>query len=161
MAKRELIGIGMMKVSAEPGEQLVAPNLGSCLGLAAYDPVAKIGGMIHCLLPLSTSDPAKAQANPCTYVDTGVVQLLNALLALGATKSRLVLTVAGGANINDPNNVFAIGSKNYTVLRKVLWKNNLLIKGEHVGEGSSRTISLDIDSGRVWVKTEGQEIQLA
>ena len=95
------------------------------------------------------------------YVDTGVVHLLNALLAAGADKARLVITVAGGANINDPNNVFAIGTKNYTVLRKVLWKNNLLIKGEHVGAGSSRTISLSIQSGQVWVKTEGQEIQLA
>jgi len=161
MSRRELIGIGMMSISDQADDQLVAPNLGSCLGLAAYDPVTKIGGMIHCLLPLSSSDPAKAKDNPCTYVDTGVVHLLNSLLAKGADKKRLVISVAGGANINDPNKVFQIGSKNYTVLRKVLWKNNLLIKGEHVGEGTSRTISLDIATGKVVVKTEGQEIQLA
>ena len=59
MEGQTLIGIAQMKVSKNPTEILTAPNLGSCLGISVYDRVNKIAGMIHCLLPLSKSDPDK------------------------------------------------------------------------------------------------------
>lgn len=156
-----LIGIGEMALSNEAGAVLSAPNLGSCIGVSIYDPVTRWGGMIHCMLPLSKSNPEKAQAEPGTYVDTGVVLMLNELLKRGAAKKDLVIAVAGGSNINDANNVFEIGKKNYTVFRKIMWKNGLLIKGEHVGDSISRTVSLDIDSGEVLVRVGGGTIKLA
>ena len=161
MQKRQtLIGISQMAVSDDPGELLVAPNLGSCLGVAIYDHKTKIGGMIHCLLPASQNDPEKAKLNPCMYVDTGVVMLLKTLMDRGANKKDLVIKIAGCGNINDTNNVFEIGKKNHTVLKKVLWKNNLLLKSEHVGDSLSRTVILNIENGQVDLKINGEIFEL-
>ena len=150
------VGIAEMALSSNAEDVLVAPNLGSCLGIVVYDPKLKHGGLIHCLLPLSKSDPAKASAKPYTYVDTGLVQLLEQILAKGSQKKDLVVVVAGGANINDEANVFEIGKKNYTILKKLLWKNNLLLRAEDVGNSISRTIAVEVGSGRTTVKSRGE-----
>lgn len=158
--EQHLVGIAEMKLSDSPTVLLTAPNLGSCLGVAVYDMRKHCGGLVHCLVPLSAKDPQKAAEKPCMYVDTGVSELLSALLKTGSRKEDLKIRVAGGAQINDTNGFFEIGKKNYTVLRKILWKNNLLISSEHVGGDTSRTISLDIETGQVFVKTAGQTIPL-
>jgi chemotaxis protein CheD len=161
MGKQSFVGIAQMKLTRDGEELLVAPNLGSCLGVSVYDPKQKLGGMIHCLLPLSSSDPEKAKQNPCMYVDTGVAYLLEQMIANGSELKALIIAVAGGSNINDANNVFEIGKKNITVLRKLLWRNNLLVKGEHVGENFSRTVTLDMATGKTTVKYQGKVIDLA
>jgi chemotaxis protein CheD len=130
------------------------------VGVAMYDQQVHVGAMIHCLLPLSKSDPEKAKKNPFMYVDTGIVRMLEELASAGADLKRLTIVAAGGANINDENNVFEIGKKNITILRKILWKNNLLLKSEHLGESVSRTLSLDITSGATLLKCRGQIIEL-
>ncbi|MDZ4785848.1 MAG: chemotaxis protein CheD [bacterium] len=150
--EQHYIGIAQMKICNKQTEILIAPNLGSCLGVTVWDRVKMIGGMIHCLLPLSKSDPQKASQNPCMYVDTGVAFLIEEILAAGSKKSDLIITAAGGSNINDKNNVFEIGKKNHTVFRKIMWKNNLLIKGEDTGSDHARTLKLIIATGEVTVK---------
>lgn len=149
-----------MKISEDPNDVLVAPNLGSCLGIAVYDKEKKRGGMIHCLLPLSKADPNKAAQNPCMYVDSGFAKLLQTLLDSGSDKKKLTIVAVGGANINDDNNVFEIGKRNHTVLKKLLWKNGLLLKAEDVGDSVTRTLSLHIDSGKTFLKANGKTIEL-
>ena len=156
-----LVGIGEMAISDKPEDVLCAPNLGSCLGVSIYDPVQKRGGVIHCMLPMSKSNPDKAQENPCTYVDTGVVKLLSEMIQKGSSKRNLVIVAVGCSNISDTNNVFEIGKKNHTVFRKVMWKNGLLVKAEHVGDSISRTISLHVGTGEVWLNASGEMIRLA
>jgi chemotaxis protein CheD len=151
----KMIGIAQMEVSTDGSIQLCAPNLGSCLGVAVYDTELKLGGMIHCLLPMAKSDPDKAKSNPCMYVDSGVSELLNVMFKQGAKKERIKIYAVGGANINDDNNIFEIGKKNYTVFRKMMWKNNMLINTEDVGGACSRTLTLFIDTGKVTLKAEG------
>ena len=146
------VGIGEMIISADSNDVLVAPNLGSCLGVAIYDPKLRIGGMIHCLLPFSKSDPEKAKSKPTLYVDTGVSFMLEELIRHGLNKRTALIKVAGGSAINDVNNVFGIGERNFTVLRKLLWKNNLLLTASDVGGDSCRTVSLYISTGEVWVR---------
>ncbi|MCB0311254.1 MAG: chemotaxis protein CheD [Bdellovibrionales bacterium] len=157
---RTNVGIAQMALSKDPTEILFAPNLGSCLGIAVYDPKRKVGGLIHCLLPMSKSDPEKAKANPFMYVDTGVAKLLETLMGSGSIKKDLEIYVAGGAEINDNAQVFQIGKKNITILRKILWKNDMLIKAQNVGENYSRTISLHIGNGEVWLKAQGVDSRL-
>jgi chemotaxis protein CheD len=149
------VGIAELVISQDPDESLVAANLGSCIGVAAYDRERRVGGMVHCLLPLSKADPEKAAERPAMYVDTGVSLLLESLLARGVDRKSLVIVVAGGANINDEQNVFEIGKRNYTVVRKLLWKNNLLVRAEDVGESHGRTLTLRIADGGVQVRSNG------
>ncbi len=149
-----------MKVSGSPTDIIVAPNLGSCLGIAAYDQVAGIGGIVHCLLPLSKSDPQKASNNPCMYVDTGFALLLDDLMQKGADKKRLRIVAVGGANINDDNNVFEIGKRNYSVLKKIMWKNSLILKAEDVGDSVSRTLTLYMQNGVTTLKVNGETREL-
>ena len=154
------IGISEMKVSNQPEDVLVTYSLGSCVGLTLFDPDVGVGGLIHCMLPLSRIDQAKAKANPEMFTDTGVPRLIQAVLDLGASRKRLIAKVAGGAAPLKDNGVFKIGERNYVVLRKILWKNNILIAGEEVGGTIARTMYLHLDCGRTMIKSQGQEREL-
>lgn len=160
MKNQHHVSIAELKISSSPEDILVAPNLGSCLGIAVYDHSKRRGGLVHCLLPLSKADPEKAAKNPCMFVDTGFTILLENMLSEGADKKKLSIVAVGGANINDTNNVFEIGKRNQTVLRKLLWKNGLLLKAEHIGESVSRTLSLHIDTGQTFLRVNGETFEL-
>ena len=154
------VGISEMKISSQPAETLITYSLGSCVGLALYDSEARIGGLIHSMLPFSKIDPEKAKRLPCMFVDTGVPALLQAMFDLGAQKRTLVAKVAGGSAIMDEKGIFNIGERNYTVLRKLLWKNNILVSGEDVGGALPRTMSLQMETGKTILKMQGREVEL-
>jgi chemotaxis protein CheD len=154
------VGIAEMHVSRDPEVVIATYALGSCVGLSLFDPQAKVGGLIHCMLPLSRIDPGKAERNPLMYVDTGVPALLQALFDCGAQRKTLVAKVAGASKIMDTEGVFNIGERNYTVLRKVLWKNNILVAGEDVGGSAPRTMYLHVQTGRTILKMAGEEKEL-
>jgi len=159
---KHVVDIADMKISAEPGDILITHALGSCLGIAVHDPVACVGGLLHVMLPLSTIDTEKAAANPFMFVDTGVPRLFIQCYQAGAQKRRLVVTVAGGACIrkDEDNDFFRIGKRNFTMLRKLLWKNGVLLESYDVGGNCSRTMSLQIGSGEVTIKSGGTTKQL-
>jgi chemotaxis protein CheD len=139
---------------------IVTHALGSCLGLVVYDPVQKIGGLLHAMLPLSKINPAKAEANPYMFVDTGVPALFKALYEIGGQKSRMIIKAAGCGNPLGKNEMFKIGERNYTVLKKLLWKNNILLNTEDVGGTASRTIHFEIDTGQAVISSNGQKRNL-
>lgn len=149
-----------MKTATHPEDILITYSLGSCLGLTLYDPQSGIGGMLHCMLPLSRADKKKAEASPCMYTDTGVTLLLKELYGLGARQKNIIAKVAGGASMFDDNGRFRIGERNYTVLRKVLWKNNIVLKSEEVGGTIPRTMILYLCDGRTMIKSQGTEREL-
>ncbi len=139
---------------------LVTHALGSCLGIAAYDPEVPVGGILHVMLPTSSVNPEKAKANPYMFVDVGVPQLFKQLYAMGAEKRRIVVKVAGGANISGGSDFFAIGKRNFVILRKLFWKNGIMISGQDVAGSISRTMYLDISTGRTWLQSSGREWEL-
>lgn len=150
-----------MKIANGDGDVLVTHALGSCLGIAIYDPTAKVGGMLHVMMPQCSINPEKAKVNPYMFVDSGVPEFFRAVMGQGAVKGRLVVKVAGGANVQDVgNDRFAIGKRNYMVLRKLLWQNGVMIKAEDVGGSVARTMYLEIGTGRVWLSTAGVEKEL-
>jgi len=159
---KEIIGIAEMKISSRPGDLLITYALGSCLGITIYDAQAQVGGMLHAMLPVSTVNPAKAAANPSMFVDTGVPELFKACYKAGAKREHLILKVAGGASLyqQGTEDQFQIGKRNFLMLRKLLWKNNILIKAFDVGENFSRTMSLEIGTGEVLLKINNQERNL-
>ena len=156
---RYVVEVGDMKVCGN-GDMLVTHALGSCLGLMVYDPVAHIGGLLHAMLPLSKINPQKAEANPYMFVDTGVMELFKQLYELGVQKTRVVVKAAGCGRPLGKNEMFKIGERNYTVLKKFLWKNNLLLEAEDVGGTISRTVNLDISTGKVIVSSNGKKREL-
>jgi chemotaxis protein CheD len=109
------------------------------------------------MLPSSAIDPAKGAENPCMVVDTGLPSLFHECYKAGALKQRLIVKVAGGACVNgdSDNDYFQIGKRNFVVLRQLLWKNGVLIKAHDVGGSCSRTLSLDIASGQVSIRSNG------
>jgi len=146
--------VGDMKTGRD-GDLLVTHALGSCLGLMVFDPLAKVGGLLHAMLPLSSINPEKAQGNPAMFVDTGVPLLFRTLYDKGAAKARLVVKAAGCGNPMGKNEVFKIGERNYTILKKLLWKNNILLEAEDVGGSVSRTIHFEVSSGQVLLSSNG------
>jgi chemotaxis protein CheD len=93
-------------------------------------------------------------------VDTGVPALLQALFDMGATRKTLVAKVAGGSHIMDDKGVFNIGERNCTVLRKLLWKNEIMVSGEDVGGSVPRTMSIELETGRTLLKMQGREVEI-
>jgi chemotaxis protein CheD len=160
VATKTTVGISEVVVSSNPDEMLITYSLGSCLGVTAHDPVSLVGGLIHCMLPLSNVDGTKARDKPAMFVDSGIPLLFEALYDLGAQKGRIILKAAGCAQIMDPGGHFKIGERNLTVLRKLLWKNNILITSQSIGGNVARTLSLDIGSGKTYVKIQGVEEEL-
>jgi len=155
-----IVGISQMIVSKDINDTIITYSLGSCLGVTIYDPVAKVGGMIHCLLALSKIDLKKAAEKPAMFVDAGIPLLFKSAYALGAEKKRIKVKAAGCAQLMDPKGMFKIGQRNYTVLKKLLWKNNILIEGESIGESVSRTMLLDMKTGVTKVKSMGKIFEI-
>jgi len=138
--------------------EIVTYSLGSCLGIAIYDPVKKIGGLLHIMLPDSKIDATKAVTMPFMFVDTGVPRLFHAAYNLGADRSRLFLKVAGGAQLLDQEGIFNIGIRNYAALEKIIAQNSLRIQVADVGGLSSRTMRLDLTTGNITIKTPGANL---
>lgn len=152
-----VVDIGDLGTASEPSAVLVTYSLGSCVGVTLFDPVINFGGMVHCMLPLSKSDPERAKVKPYCYTDLAMQGLLAAMFEAGARRDRIIARVAGGASMYDDKGMFNIGQKNYTIVRKVLWKNSILISGEDVGGTISRTMYLDLATGKSYVRS-GQEM---
>jgi chemotaxis protein CheD len=151
-----VVGVADMRVSNQQGEVLVTRALGSCIGVVIYDPTAKVGGILHFMLPDSNLDLGKAREHPHMFADKGLPLLFRECYRLGAQKSRLRVKVAGGSQVLGPREFFQIGRRNYAALRKIFLKNNVLIDKEDVGGTKARTLFLEIATGNVWIKIMGQ-----
>jgi chemotaxis protein CheD len=152
-----VVGVADMVVSNDSSAEIVTYSLGSCLGVTVYDPVKKIGGLLHLMLPDSNIDATKAATAPFMFVDTGVPRLFHAAYNLGADRGRLVIKVAGGAQLLDQQGIFNIGARNFDALQKLLAQNGLKAHAVEVGGLSSRTVRLDLTNGQVSIKTPGAQ----
>lgn len=156
---KQIIVVADMKVGRN-GDTLVTHALGSCLGLMVYDPIQRVGGLLHAMLPMSKINREKAAANPYMFVDTGVPELFKDVYALGGQKNRLVVKAAGCGAPLGKNEMFKIGERNYTVLKKLLWKNNILLEKESIGGTISRTVYFDLSTGRITINSKGEGREL-
>jgi len=146
------VGVGDIQVSNDVNSVLVTYGLGSCIAVLVFDPVRKVAGMVHYMLPLSSITPEKAKERPAMFGDTGVPLLFSRMQGLGSKKSDWVVKVVGGASIQDDNKTFEIGKRNYVILRKLLWSAGVAIRAESVGGGLSRTCRLFVGDGRATVR---------
>jgi len=151
VTKSIVVDIADLRVAADPEAELVTYSLGSCIGLAIWDPQSRVGGLLHYMLPDSSIARDRMSLNPAMFADTGIPLLFRTAYSRGAHKRRLVVKVAGGASMFPTDDRFDIGRQNYTALRKIFWRNNVLIQSEHVGGSISRTMRLQIGTGRVTI----------
>ena len=150
------VGVGGLAVSTNKSERLITYSLGSCVGVTIYDPVVRVGGLLHAMLPDSKINLEKAQIQPAMFVDTGLSSLFRSAYKLGLDKSRVRICVAGGAQILDTSGYFNIGTRNLEVLKTILSQNGLKVDASEVGGLVSRTIQINISTGEVRLKTSGQ-----
>ncbi len=158
--KAFVVGVGDMIASNDPAAEIVTHSLGSCLGVIVYDPLRKVGGLLHFMLPDSTIDPIKAMKAPFMFADTGLPRLFRAVYGLGGEKGRLQVKVAGGARFLDDQLLFNIGSRNVAALRDILARNGVSAAAMEIGGQVSRTVRLDLANGQVSIRTPGQATYL-
>jgi len=151
-----IVGVSDMKVSNDPDASIITYSLGSCIGIAIYDPVVHVGGIAHYMLPDSRIDPEKAKKNPYMFADTCIPSLFKASYKLGAKKQRLRVVMAGGAQILDQKGLFNIGKRNYMVAKKIFWKNKVMVDYEEIGGNCNRTVKLVVENGKIILKISGK-----
>ena len=155
------ISIGGIAVSASAADVLVAYGLGSCVAICLYDPVAHIGGMLHALLPSAPSQNGKNPAPSAKFVDQGTPLLIEALVALGAKRSRLSAQLCGGAQVLSAPGFeeggLHIGRRNVLAAESALGNARIPIKAQRTGGRVGRTVRFYIATGQVTVRSLGQK----
>ncbi|MEW6217911.1 MAG: chemotaxis protein CheD [Thermodesulfobacteriota bacterium] len=151
MADTIVIGVGELAASRTPGTVLKTFALGSCVAVVLLDPRTRSVGMVHVALPSSDISPERVQDRPGYFADTGIPALVQAMRGVGAAglPAGLIVKLAGGANVLDPNNTFNIGKRNILAVKKILWGFGMGPRAEDVGGHISRTVSVAVDTGAV------------
>jgi chemotaxis protein CheD len=148
-----VIGVADCHVTADPSNVLMTYALGSCVGVSIYDPIARVGGLLHFMLPQAPADAAQAGKSPYMFADSGIPMLFREAYELGAQKRRLRVRVAGGAQIMDEQSVFNIGQRNCVAMRKIFWKAGVIVQAEEIGGKTARTMRFEMASGRVFLRS--------
>ncbi len=153
-----VVGVGDCRHALRESCTLVTYALGSCIAVGIWDPVSKVTGLLHFMLPECGPEMgASTCEHPFRYADTGTPLLFRRAYDLGADKRRLRVYLAGGASVVNDGGLFNIGKRNHTAIRKLLWKAGVLVHGEDVGGTYSRTVRLDASSGRFVISTPGKD----
>ena len=153
------VGVGDCRVSNDPECVLVTYALGSCIAVVIHDPTAGVGGLLHFALPDSRLDREKAQQSPFRFADTGIPLLFRSAFELGADIRRMSVTVVGGARMMDQGGPFHIGKRNHLAMRRILGKAGILVDAEEIGGLASRTVRLEVGSGKVLLRVGGEPEQ--
>src|SRR5215213_5955129 len=157
-----VIAVGLGDLFVSTAEDLVAYSLGSCVGICLWDPVVKVAGMAHVVLP--TAPGTGPVALPGKFGNTAVPALVEALTRAGAQTSRLHCKIAGGAAvlaIGGGGSLPKIGDRNVEAVKAALAKANIRIVAEQTGGNQGRTVRLEPPTGRVLVRTvRGTELEL-
>ncbi len=134
--------------------------VGSCVAICIYDPVEKIAGMAHVMLPKNNTSDAMPKPEG-KFVDVAIKVLLDKLSANGAKQNRLKAKMAGGASVfqNEGNkNVFNIGTRNVDAIREILAEKKIPILSEDVGEKGGRWVIFDVNSGVMTIKDRAKGV---
>jgi chemotaxis protein CheD len=157
MGEESLIKIGMADLNvARQGYSLRTTGLGSCVGLTLYDPVAKVAGMAHVMLPYSAI-AGTAQINKAKYADTAIPELIRLLQSIGAAIARLEAKLAGGAQMfsfgSAANDAMRIGPRNVEACKLGLQQYNIPVRAEDTGGNYGRTIEFQCDTGLLLIRS--------
>ena len=150
------VGMADLQVAKAP-DSLITLGLGSCIGLTLYDPVTKIGGMVHYMLPDSTQ--LKNNTNIAKFGDTGIRELYNRMIKQGAVPRRMVAKIAGGAKmfeVSGLSNVGHVGERNAQQAKIMLKELHVPLIAEDTGLNYGRTVELFCENGDFFIKAVGK-----
>ena len=154
MDKQEIVvGMADMKISESP-DILESLGIGSCVGIALYDKESKIGGLAHIMLPDMTV--VKNKTNRAKFANTAIPDMLDKLIEKGAKREAITAKIMGGAHMFSSvrtNKVFNVGTRNVNKVKEVLRELGITIIAEDTGGRHGRSLYLDLETGRVRVKT--------
>jgi chemotaxis protein CheD len=153
----EIIRIGMaeMAVAKAPG-QIVTLGLGSCIGICAYDKITQIGGMAHIMLPSSLISQDTANSNPAKFADLAIPRLISGMVELGAVQNRIDIKIVGGAEmflVADRDEHYSVGKRNILATENTCRELGLNISAKSIGGNIGKSVTLDLTTGEVHVKT--------
>ncbi len=148
-----VVGVAAMAIGRAGQGQLITYALGSCIGLTAYDPIARVGGLLHFMLPEPAEQAEPRQHQPFVYATTGMPRLLRELHEAGAQQDRLIVCAAGGAELMAGAASMAIGARNRRMLRTILGQAGIALAAEVTGGRVARTLTLDLANGQVRVRS--------
>lgn len=153
-----MLGVGDLGVTNRPGDIIKTLALGSCVAVVLLEPRSRSVGMVHVALPESSIDAKKAVTQPGYFADTGVAALLSEMKRITGVDSvrKFIVKLAGGAKVLDPNNTFNIGKRNELAVKKVLWSLGMGAHAEDVGGHITRSVSVEVDTGRVIIVSAGR-----
>lgn len=154
------VGMADLNLCKSP-DMITTLGLGSCIGIALYDPVKKIGGLAHIMLPDSTQ--MKNNQNIAKFADTGIEELVRRMVAAGASKGRLVAKIAGGAKmfeVSVGSNIGNIGARNAEASKKKLRELGIPLRAEDTGLNYGRTVELYTETGEFRIKSVGKPVKI-
>ncbi len=158
----EVIRVGMADLNICKAPDIITTlGLGSCIGLTFYDPVTKIGGMVHYMLPDSTQ--MRNNSNIAKFADTGIEELLRRVIGAGANRGRLVAKIAGGAKmfeVSGMSNVGNIGERNAIAAKEKLKELKIRLIAEDTGLNYGRTVELHCETGEFYIKSVGKPLKI-
>jgi chemotaxis protein CheD len=154
-----MLGVGDFGATNKPGEVVKTLALGSCVAIVFLYPKTRTIGMVHVALPDSGLGQAKAAERPGYFADTGIPTLINEMKKMGyaGNGKDMIVKLAGGAKIMDPNNTFNIGKRNVLAIKKILWAHGMGAVAEDVGGTYSRSVTVYVDTGRVVLSSPGRQ----
>lgn len=155
----EIIKVGMadLKTCVSPNG-VTTLGLGSCVGIAIRDPVTKIGGLAHIMLPDSTAI-TNGQHNVAKFADTGIVELVKQMEKIGAKRSRMVAKIAGGATMfafQGQGGVGQVGNRNVESVKKKLAELKIPILAQDTGKNYGRTVIFYPETGDFHIRAVGK-----
>lgn len=149
MAELIVVGISDLKIARYP-DILVTYALGSCVGTCLYDPVLRLAGLSHILLPEASI--CKGDTNIMKYADTAIVELVRQMEQAGAVRCRMIAKIAGGAKMFASAGT-SMGERNVIAVKAQLHKLGIRIVAEDTGSNYGRTLEFHTEDGSVFVKS--------
>lgn len=151
------VGMADLNICVSP-DSITTLGLGSCVGIALRDPVTKIGGLAHIMLPDSTA--IRNNSNIPKFADTGIEELVRQVVAKGANRGRLVAKIAGGAQMfafQSKNEMVRVGERNVEATKKKLAQLKIPILAEDTGKDYGRTVIFYPETGNFVIRAVGKQ----
>lgn len=154
--EQHIVKVGMADLNVIRGQGLIrTTGLGSCVGVTLFDPMLKVAGLAHVMLP-SSEIAREGALNLAKYADTALPELVRRLSELGVTKSRLIAKMAGGSQMftfAGKGDSMRIGPRNVESCKAMLNELGIPLVAEDTGGNYGRTIELDCESGILFIRS--------